>query len=132
MYTRTSSSSSSGDRDAARATTTDATNLHSVDEPLERGYPSTLYAAASWKDGDRGTNGNGSDVCVSGQDFKRQLRDQIAVAQNGNRGLEAALQLICERVLDVQDCWDRVREVSIQGLYRVTDMLGARVDQTGS
>lgn len=93
--------------------------MHSVDEPPERGHPSSLYAASSWKDGAKGTNGNSSGVCVSGQDFKRQLEDQIAMAQHGNRGLEAALQLICDRVLDAQDCCDWVREVSVQDLHRV-------------
>lgn len=125
MCTRASSSSSSGDKDATRGTATNnaaprTSKVHSVGEPLEGGCPSSLYAALSWKDSDRGTNGNGSDACASGKDFKKQLKDQIAVAQHGNRGLEAALHLICERVLDVQDCWDRIREVSIQRLHRAS------------
>lgn len=100
-------------------TTNATTNIHSVDEPLERGCPSSFYATSSRKDSARSTDGNGSGVGASGQvlDFNRQLREHITVAQHGNRGLEAALQLICERVLDVQDCCDRVREVSVQDLH---------------
>lgn len=48
------------------------------------------------------------------QDFQHQLREQVAAAQHGHRGLEAALSLMCERLLDLEECWGRVQEVRLR------------------
>ena len=45
--------------------------------------------------------------------FQAELLAQV---QTGHRGLEAALQLLCERLLDVEGCWERTQEVSLNSL----------------
>ena len=40
----------------------------------------------------------------------------LAHVQTGHRGLEAALQLLCERLLDLEGCWERTQEVSLNSL----------------
>lgn len=111
MDTWTSSTLSS-DKDVARGTTTNATPRATkgrpIDEPLgEGGYPAALHDEFALRQSGNGvtneSNGGGSSACANGEDFKSQLRVQIAVAQHGNRGLETALNLLCERVLDVEE-----------------------------
>lgn len=54
--------------------------------------------------------------CSSGgnrrEHFKAQLESQVHAVQHGHRGLESALHLMCERLLDLEDCWQQAREVS--------------------
>lgn len=39
----------------------------------------------------------------------------LAHVQTGHRGLETALQLLCERLLDLEGCWERTQQVSRRG-----------------
>ncbi|CAM9246796.1 unnamed protein product [Ectocarpus sp. 8 AP-2014] len=41
--------------------------------------------------------------------LKAQLESQVQAAQHGHRGLESALHLMCERLLDLEDCWQQAR-----------------------
>lgn len=43
----------------------------------------------------------------------------LAHAEAGHRGLEAALQLLCERLLDLEGCWEKAQVVSAQPTFRV-------------
>ena len=120
MDTCTSSTFSSDEDAAARGAaasnaTPRTTNMHPgttkggpIDEPLGGG--------GSLRQNDDGVANNssgGSTVGAIGEDFKSQLEAQITVAKYGNRGLEAALNLICERVLDVE----KVSEQSLHAIY---------------
>lgn len=54
-------------------------------------------------------NGKAGDVTH----FQAELLSHV---QTGNRGLEAALRLLCERLLDLEGCWERTQEVGLRGL----------------
>lgn len=47
----------------------------------------------------------------SKQAFQSQLKEQVTAARHGHRGLETALNLICERMLTLEDCWEMIMEV---------------------
>lgn len=46
----------------------------------------------------------------SGGRFHAQLQAHVDA---GHRGLEAALHLMCERLLDLEGCWEKTQEVSL-------------------
>lgn len=52
------------------------------------------------------SNGSAGD----GTHFQTEL---LGYVQTGHRGLETALQLLCERLLDLEGCWERTQEVSL-------------------
>lgn len=61
-----------------------------------------------------GRRSSSSSTTGSRQDFQHQLREQVAAAQHGHRGLETALSLMCERLLDLEECWGGIQEVRIR------------------
>lgn len=74
-----------------------------ISDTLEGGVAQLLSARSSCADD--ASNG-------PRQDMQRQLREQVAAAKHGHRGLETALHLMCERLLDLENKWEEMQEVS--------------------
>ncbi|CAM9591773.1 unnamed protein product [Ectocarpus sp. 4 AP-2014] len=56
------------------------------------------------------SNNSCSSVGNRREHLKAQLESQVQAAQHGHRGLDSALHLMCERLLDLEDCWQQARE----------------------
>lgn len=56
------------------------------------------------------TASHDDDGGSSGGRFHAQLQAHVDA---GHRGLEAALHLMCERLLDLEGCWEKTQEVSM-------------------
>ncbi|CAN0256565.1 unnamed protein product, partial [Ectocarpus sp. 12 AP-2014] len=55
------------------------------------------------------SSNNGCNGGNRREHLKAQLESQVQAAQHGHRGLESALHLVCERLLDLEDCWQQAR-----------------------
>lgn len=56
----------------------------------------------------------------SRQDFQTHLKEKFSAAQQGQRGLEAAFELVCDRVMSLEDDWERLEKVrSVLEIKRV-------------
>lgn len=97
---------------------------HRIDDPGVSLRPDSGAAAAavgslscSTTDGSiasRSTSSVGHSGGSAGSDAHHFPGRVLAHAEAGHRGLEAALQLLCERLLDLEGCWEKAQEVSAQ------------------
>lgn len=91
--------------------------MDSMDENQREEVPPLVLPAGNCS---KSSNGSTED---RQQDFQRNLQEQVAAAQQGHKGLENALHLICERLLDLEGCWKSIRKVSSSRERRRVDIL---------
>ena len=91
-----------------------------IDDPEASQRPNNDVAAAvgslscSTTDGSIATRSASSVDDRSGSAGVNHFSGRVlAHAEAGHRGLETALQLLCERLLDLEGCWEKAQEVSV-------------------
>lgn len=105
-------------------------NRESPNSPRARGITSLYEREQKHKNvgniplSTRSTSGD------SKQAFHGQLKEQVTAARHGHRGLDNALDLLCERMLTLEDCLEnimgvRVRQAHDQGLLELARWFGA-------